>query len=52
MSYKGTLVRNLQSVLEACLQRSSRICAEWRQTEERATRGSLNKPLGHFEDTE
>ena len=35
MTYKGTLVRDLQCVLEACLQRSSRVCAEWRQTEKR-----------------
>jgi len=59
MTYKRTLVRDLQSVVEACLQRnSSRICAEGKQTEgkqteERATCRSLNEhSLGDFEDTE
>lgn len=54
MTYKGTLVRDLQSVVEACLQRnSSRICVEGKQTEARVTRRSLNEQsLGHFEDTE
>ena len=54
MTYKRTLVRDLQSVAEACLQRnSSRICAEGKQTEERATCRSLNEhSLGDFEDTE
>ena len=56
MTYKGTLVKDLQSVVEACLQRNrSRewTIAEWNQTEERATRRSLNDAsLGHFADTE
>ena len=54
MTYKGTLVRDLQSVVEACLQRnSSRICAEGKQPEVRATLRSLNEQsLRHFEDTE
>jgi len=46
MTYTGTLVRDLQSVVEACLQRYG--CREWAmakrgQTEERATHRSLNE---------
>ena len=54
MPYKGTLVKDLQSLVEACWQRnSSHICAEGKQTEERSTRRPLHEQsLGHFEDAE
>lgn len=54
MTYEATLVRDLQSLVEACLQRnSSRICVEGKQTEEQAARRSPNEQsLEHFADTE
>jgi hypothetical protein len=54
MTYKGTLVMDLQSIVEACFERNrNRSCTERKQPEERAIRRSLNdEPMEHFADPE
>jgi len=54
MTYKGTLVTDLQTIVEACFERNSNCSfAEPKQTEERAIRRSLNdESAGYFADTE
>jgi hypothetical protein len=54
MTYKRALVRDLQNIVGACLEdNGSRMCAERKQSEERASRRSLNEQsLEHLEHTE